>query len=251
MLIVDGGPELEPWLLTIENLSNDEVHRLAKISLLEESFGEKEEICADVLLPPELPKSNIISSLTFNGGKLYASGKGEDEGDTLLLVNPCTCRATVVGRYGYTYVPGITSTGAQDMFGITTTADLLLSIDPASGVATELAPLGSDYNTVGLSWAGSARNTLLAINGAADTIVEFDPTTGAQIGEPLPLDYDFGSVGAEYHPGFETLYACSNPGDLLMVDTVTGKVTVGPSLNQPGCNNLAAPYGQVECVSVR
>jgi hypothetical protein len=242
-----GPPELERWLLTIENQSNNEVHRLVRISLDPASLGEKLEICADVKLPPSVPKANIISSLTFNQERLYASGKGADEGDTLFLVDPCQCAASVVGQYGYTFVAGITSTGDQHMFGISGGQDVFLQVNPATAVSTQLSELGSDWNTVGLSWSGAERNTLWAIDGAQDRAIEYT-VTGSMVGAPITLDYPFGSVGLEYHPGLRKLYACSDPGDLLEVDTTTGHVSIGPSLNQPGCNNLAAPYGRVACI---
>ena len=242
-----GPPSIPRWLLTVENSGVDnEVHRLLRVGVAEADYGMTREICPNIALPTTVPASNIISSLTFNQGRLLASGRGVENGDTMFEIDPCTCTATVVGPYGYSSVPGITSIGTQ-MFGITTAADLVLGINPATGAGTSLAMLPSDWGTAGLSWSGPTRNSLLGISGADDTLVEFNASTGAVVGAPLTLDYDFGSVGMEFHPGLNRIFACSGEGNLLEVDATTGHVTVG-SVISVGCNNLAAPFGSVDCV---
>lgn len=240
-----------PWLLAIENSGTDSnKHRLLRIAVDEAEFGQTREICSDVTLPAGVPTSNIISSLTFNQGRLRATGRVIEQGDTMFEIDPCTCTASVIGAYGGTSgfggIPGITSIGAA-MFGIDTVSDLVTRIDVNTARSTPLAPLPGDWGTAGLTWSGPQRNSLLAISGATDTLVEFDPATGTVRGTPLALDYDFGSVGMEYHPGQDRLYACSSTGHLLVVDAVNGHVTVGPLLFAP-CNNLAAPFGRVDCI---
>lgn len=247
-----GTPELEKWLLTIDNKSKNKVHSLMRISVDAATLGEQTEICADLTLPSSVPASNVFSSLTFNKERLYASGVGESKSSSLFIIDPCKCTATEVGRYGFGGMGGITSRGEQ-MFGISTDQDVFVSVNPATGTATKLANLDSDWVTAGLSWSGPENNTLWAIGSimafgaSVSKAIEFD-ASGKPIGKPVALDYDFGSVGTEYHPGLHKLYACSDPGKLLEVNTKTGHVTVGPSMNQKGCNNLAAPYGHVKCV---
>ena len=242
-----GAPSIPRWLLTVENSGVDnEVHRLLRVGVATSDYGMTREICANITLPTTVPASNIISSLTFNQGRLLASGRGVENGDTMFEIDPCTCTATVVGPYGYSSVPGITSIGV-DMFGITTAADLVIGINPMTAMGTSLGMLPGDWGTAGLSWSGPMRNSLLGISGADDTLVEFNPATGAVVGRPTTLDYDFGSVGMEYHPGMRTIYACSGEGNLLEVNAATGRVTVGPMISV-GCNNLAAPFGNVDCV---
>jgi hypothetical protein len=235
------------WLLTIETAgTNRDVHRLLRVSVATADYGAMSEICANITMPASVPASNIISSLTFNQGRLLASGRTMADGDTMFEIDPCRCTATVVGQYGYDAVPGITSIG-PDLFGVTTTADLLIAINPMTARSTRLGALPSDWGTAGLSWSGPARNSLYGISGSDDTLVEFDARTGAVIGAPRTLDYDFGSVGMEFHPGLDRIYGCSTAGNLLEVDAATGHVTVGPMLYAP-CNNLAAPFGSVACV---
>ena len=235
------------WLLTVENGGVDnEVHRLLRVSVAPTDYGTTRVICADIALPASVNASNVITSLTFNQGRLLATGNGSANSDTMFEIDPCTCSATVVGAYGFDPVPGITSIDAQ-MFGVTTTADLVISINPLTAAGAPLGALPSDWGTAGLSWSGPIRNSLLGITSADDTLVEFNARTGEVIGAPLMLDYDFRSVGMEFHPGLNRLFACSNAGALLEVDTTTGHVTFGPTISSL-CNNLAAPFGTVECI---
>ncbi len=249
----DTGPRLANWILSVANERQTEGEpsyenfRLLQINVAEENFGATTTICESIELPDSIPALNNISSLTFNDNKLYATARGEDFGDTLLLINPCTCEATRVGAYGYSRVAGITSNGAQDMFGISGAEDVALTMSPETAMAELLAELEDDWGTVGLTWTGPGRDSLWGIDGNADNLVELSAVDGSQ-GEPIPLDFNFGSVGMEYHPGQDVIYACSSDGHLLIVDPETGHVTVGPELGYAPCNNLAAPFGPVACI---
>lgn len=244
--VADARP-LEDWILTLDNSDDNTGHQLVQVSIADEDFGTVTTICADVTLPNTVPSTNIISSLTFNNGLLYASGKGADEGDTLFLVDPCECTATVVGQYGYTFVAGITSTGAQDMFGISGEQDVVFGIDPSTALGSLLSVLAEDWSTVGLTWSGTTRDSLWGISGATDQLYEFS-VDGTQLGT-VDMDFNFSSVGVEYHPGVDTIYACSGSGEILVVNPTSGAVTVGPNLGLGTCNNLAAPFGSVNCIN--
>lgn len=61
------------------------------------NLGAVTEVCADIGLPGTIPADTNITSLTFNGTQLYASAEGTSTGDTLVLIDPCLCTATVVG----------------------------------------------------------------------------------------------------------------------------------------------------------
>ena len=245
--IPDAEVRLQNWILSMVNVGDATEHLLTRISIADENYGARTTICEDVALPSDAPSPNIISSLTFNNGKLFATGKGVAEGDTLYLVDPCECSATTVGGYGYEAVAGITSNGEQDMFGVSGAQDVVFEIDSESAMTTLLAALGQDWGTVGLTWSGPAVDTLWGINGTTDQLVELSQTDGAEL-SIRQLDYDFGSVGIEYHPGVDKIFACSNSGELLVVNPNTGVVEVGPDLGIPQCNNLAAPFGTVACI---
>ncbi len=243
----DGSVPLEEWILRIDNSDDRTGHKLVRISVAEADYGTVSVVCEDVVLPDSVPADNIISSLTFNNGKLYASGRGVEDGDTLFLVDPCSCTASNVGAYGYSLVAGITSNGVQNMFGISGAQDLIFSISPATALGTLLGNLLEDWGTVGLTWSGSVRDSLWGISGTTDELYEFSALDGSQLNK-ISLNFDFTSVGVEYHPGLDTIYACSGTGELLVVDGSTGLVTVGPDMALGSCNNLAAPFGSVECV---
>jgi hypothetical protein len=243
----DGGGKLAPWILTLDNSDDATGHNLARISIAEADYGTVTFVCDEVTLPNSVPTTNIISSLTFNNGRLYASGKGTEDGDTMFLIDPCACTATVVGQYGYTLVAGITSNGVQDMFGISGGEDLVMTIAPATAMGTLLSALGADWGTVGLTWSGAQKDSLWGISGSTDELIEFSASDGTQLNS-LVMDFDFTSVGVEYHPGVDTIYACSGSGELLEVNPATGAVKVGPDMGLGTCNNLAAPFGSVQCI---
>ncbi len=242
----DTTPPLQEWILSIDNDEDFTVHRLVRISIAEADYGAVTEICADVAYPDSLPESSNTSSLTFNRGLLMASTQGELHGDTMIMINPCECTATVVGQYGFTAMAGITSDSDQDMYGLSSGEEAFVSIDPTSAMATLLMELAEPWGTLGLTWTGDDSDTLWGIDGMRGRLVEFD-SLGNEL-SALDLGYDFGSVGVEYHPGVDTIFACSSSGELLVVDPATGNVDVGPDLGIPQCNNLAAPFGSVECI---
>ena len=122
--------------------------------------GTVTEICADIELPANLPANSNITSLTFNANTLYASAQDVLIGDTLLIIDPCTCVATEVGKYGYSSVNGITSNEAQNMFGIAVTQDVILDIDPLTAASMVLQPLGANWGSTGLTWSQPQDNVL-------------------------------------------------------------------------------------------
>ncbi|MCA9688061.1 MAG: hypothetical protein KC636_00515, partial [Myxococcales bacterium] len=64
----------------------------------------------------------------------------------------------------------------------------------------------------------------------------------------VKLNYNFGTVGIELHPGNSIIYACSDNAVLFTVDPDLGLVTpVGPKFQSGSCTNLAAPYKPVLC----
>ena len=243
---LDAPVRIGEWILSIDNREENVVHALIRISVAEADYGAVSTICEDIALPDSIPSPNILSSLTFNDNTLYATAQGVENGDTLLRVDPCECTATVVGGYGYTHVAGITSNVDADMFGLSGVESVLLEINPTSAMTRLIRALDVEWTTVGLT-AAPTEGMLWGISGATNELVLFNAADGAIV-QTLDLSYNFGSVGMEYHPGVDKIFACSNTGELLVVDPETGNVDVGPVFAPDGCNNLAAPFGTVECI---
>jgi hypothetical protein len=226
----DGGQSAGLWLLTIDNST----HTLKKVDV---ATAATTDVC-------QLATTQVYPSLTFsrfNG--LY----GSMGGSTLHKIDPCTCAITTVGSYGaYSGVYGITADKMDNLFGVATTQDWLISVSTASGQGTGVGALGFDFTTSGGTWS-DLDQTIFAINGGDDGLYAVDPTLGTAtlLGA---LDYDFGTVGIELHPANGVIYACSTEAHLLAVD-LSGQVHDIGDMNQGGsCTNLAAPWLAIPCL---
>jgi hypothetical protein len=227
------------------------VNSLVKISTEPGNIGEVTVVCADLTLPPGLPADATFTSLTFNGQQLYGSARQTANGDTLVHIDPCTCIVSEVGQYGFTLVNGITSNEAQTMFGSSAASDEVISIDPSDASSIVVSSLPSDWGSHGLTWSDPVDNLLYGINATDDRLYTFDGTSTLSQGS-IALSVDFGSVGIEYHPGDDILWACGVAGDqrsLYSVNINTGIAALEATDILGGiCDNLAAPFGPVDCI---
>lgn len=223
-------PPADPYLLSIDNSS----HTLQKVNV---TTGATTDVC-------QLNTTQTYPSLTFsrfNG--LY----GSRDGSQLDRIDPCTCSISPIGSYGaYSGIYGITADKADNLFGVATVQDWLVSISTDSGVGTGIGALGYNFTTSGGTWS-DADGTLYAINGGTDGLYTVDPILGTAT-LLSTLNYDFGTVGIELHPANGVIYACSTAGHLLAVDP-NGQVTDIGDMGQGGsCTNLAAPWLEVPCL---
>jgi len=230
-----GGEPPDPpsglWLLSVDNSA----HVLQRVNV---DTGETLDLCT-------LPHEDSYPSLTFSRANVLY---GSREGNSLDVIDPCTCAVTEIGAYdGFNEVFGITSDMAQELMGVASTQDVLFNIDTLNGQGTEIGPLGVDFFTSGATWSDVLEG-LYAINGTDDKLYLIDPLTGGAT-EQADLSYDFSNVGIELHPADGIIYACSSAADLLTVDPVSGQVTVIGDMGQQGvCTNLAAPWATVDCI---
>ena len=117
------------------------------------------------------------------------------------------------------------------------------------GIATTLGSLGVNFTTSGATYSQQDKK-IYAINGGDNKLYTINLKTGAAT-EIATLNYNFGTVGIEVHPANNKLYACSTNADLLEIDPATGDVTIIGSMEQSGsCTNLAAPWLDIDCISV-
>ena len=246
----DGDLDLPAWILSIDE-TDPTTDRLIQISIDPNDLGTVTEICADITLPNTLPDTSNITSLTFNDNIIYASAEDDVIGDTLLTINPCTCDATEVGKYGYSRVNGITSNDAQIMFGIAVTEDVIIDIDPTDASSVLLQDLMLDWGSTGLTWSQPQDDVLYGINATTDRLHTFDGATAMEIGS-IQMNGNFSSVGIELHPTFNRLFACGIAGDqrsLYEVDVMSGDVSLlAVDVWEATCDNIAAPFGPVQCI---
>jgi hypothetical protein len=225
---------------------------LVQISVVDGEVGQTTVICPDIELPASIPADTVFTSLTFNSNVLFASVRKQANGDTLLLVDPCQCTATEIGEYsGFSGVNGITSNELQVMFGASSTQDVILEIDPLTAVSSVLNPLPGNWGSTGLTWSDPQDNVLYGINASDDRLYTFDGSDASSLGS-IAMNANFSSVGIEFHPGLDKLYACGVAGQqtsLFSVDLATGTVSLeAANVTQATCDNLAAPFGPVDCI---
>lgn len=236
-------PQGNPWLLSV----NGTAKTLVKIDTV---TGQTATVCNFETIYAGYP------STTFGlDGTLYG---WNGNGDTLDIINPCTCEVTEVGVTQssdgtiYTSVPGITADGnkVETLFGLSTDQDKLLELDVATGAAEEIGPLGLDFHYSGTTWSVEL-DGLYAINDYTDKLYVLNTGTGAA-NDIADLDINFDKVGIEYHVGDQNLYTCTNVNfaplsKVYRVNVQTGETTVVADLDY-GCNNLAAPWTPVACI---
>ena len=136
----------------------------------------------------------------------------------------------------------------MSLFGVSVSADVLLTLNSNTGAGTEIGPLGLDFHFSGTTWSSDIEG-LYAINDTTQTLYNLDTGTGEAV-EIAPLDAPFNSVGIEWHPETGELYACTNVPQqsmLYRIDTETGTTDLIGVLPY-NCNNLAAPWVSIGCV---
>ena len=231
----DAGTELPSKPLYLLSINNSQ-KTLEKIDIL---TGAATDIC-------QLPPSSNYPSLTFSRNNTLF---GSRQGSYLDAIDPCTCEVTSIGPYGggITGVNGITSDFGINLFGISHTQDVFITIDSQNGTGSEVGALGVNFGYTGATWSES-ENVVYAIDAAGDDLYKINPDTGLAT-FVAPLSIPMGTVGIEMHPTNGILYACSDPSNLLSIDLTTGDVTtIGPMNQGAYCNNLAAPWADVPCL---
>lgn len=192
-----------------------------------------------------LQTSDSYPSSTFGrDGKLYGSNNTQDRLD---IIDPCSCKVTAVGKFGYSFIPGITSDQGVGLFGMENTVDILVAINPKTGKATKIGSFGINFGTGGATWSDTLGGAY-AIDGTSDSLYTLDSKTG-KASLVVKLNKDFGTVGIELHPANDTIYACTSDAILYTVDPKTGAVSpIGKLPHKTACNNLAAPWSAVACL---
>ena len=247
--------DVRPWLLSVVNGGTDS----AELFKIDTETGEYISLCL-------LGVNKFYTSTTFGiNGVLYASNSTDN---TIEILNPCSCDLVSLGETGYGTLPGITANGVKEdqLYGIETTNDLLLELSTETGSGTPVGELGLNFTTSGTTWSNDIAG-LYALNGDNDMLYTLDLLNGHAT-EAVQLDADFHYVGIEWNPYDGHLYACTNasgglgtspnadlhaddpaPGlsKLYKINPDTGHAEFINSL--PGaCNNLAAPWTEVQCV---
>lgn len=245
----DDGETAEPWLLAIDE-DESTIDALIQISVEPGAEGEVSVVCPDLELPSDFDPDTNFTSLAYHDGILYASAARETWGDTLMRIDPCACTATMVGTYGFALASGLASSG-DGLFGIAAEEDLLITIDPATANAEQWAVLAQDWGSHGLTSMGPNDDSLYGLDATSDRLYRFAGANRVAF-ESVAASEDFASVGLEFHPGREQLYACGlrdRGTALATIDRESGLVeVVAESVFTTDCDNLAGPSGPMDCI---
>jgi hypothetical protein len=148
-------------------------------------------------------------------------------------------------------VNGITSNESQEMFGISVMQDVIIDIDPMTAASMIVQQLGLNWGSTGLTWSQPQDNVLYGVNATTDRLHTFDGDTAMETNQ-IQLNGNFSSVGLELHPTLGTLYACgiqNNQQHLYSIDVMSGDVALlAQDVWEASCDNIAAPFGPVDCI---
>jgi len=193
-----------------------------------------------------------IGGIAFNSaGVLYGYSPG-----SLYTIDTTTGTATRVGLLGVNAPEGglAFQPGTGTLFAVSSTlSDTLLTINPSTGVASTVGPLGSaGRDTSGLAFSPAGVLYGVAFrDGNADQLITIDTTSGAA--SPIGLlgtNVTTPTVGGlEFDPDSGILYFSDNT-NLYTVNTATGLATlVGPH-GVTGMAGLAAtvPEPSTSCL---
>jgi hypothetical protein len=168
-------------------------------------------------------------------------------GDRIELVDPCDCGFVVLGT---TDVGSLEMTvDAQDgLIGITLDLDAYISVDPATGLANLLGPLGVDLDAGAIAWSDATAQAHV-LDATADQLYVLDTRTGALTNAvPVLTDLVLPAMDALGPADAEILYVCDGT-TLYTIDPVTAALTTVGSLALTGaCTTLGAPREAIACL---
>ena len=239
-LVLACGPELEPPGESADGTGSGGeapyggILRIAGTQLLDidPATGASSTICDLAGLGDE-----GTQSLAFTrDGRLMATYAM----DELWEIDPCGCTASAVGAVGWSGLAGMTPDDGNGLWAVASEEDTLIRIDPDTGVGTAIGALGMDVANQGATWSEDDQQLYVLLGSQPAEVYTANPQTGA-LSFLSSVGIFYTSVGFEYHPGTEQLFACTGDGILNVIDPVTGTASAVGSTGYEACDNLAVP----------
>lgn len=182
-----------------------------------------------------------VVGMTYDptSGTLYGAG------GRLSSIDRQTGMATEIGGpLGFSVVGLAAHPITGQLYGVDSIADVLVTIDANTGIATEVGPLGGGTafaNVTGLAF-DPAGQTLYGVENGNDQLVTIDPTTGTATGVGSPFTVGGLVVTAlAFDPDTGDLFGGDAAGmsvsQLVSIDPMTG---VGNAIGPTGFNLLEA-----------
>jgi hypothetical protein len=198
--------------------------------------GTATEICT-------LPEAASYDSITFTAeGTLFAHNVARNRIET---INPCNCGFQIAGLTGAGPLE-LTSDGDEGLVGLDLGLDAFSVINPKTGLATVVGPVGLPLTTAGLAWDFTAGVPIM-LDVTTSALYSLDPSSGsathvANLSQPLS------GAGMDMLEPTGELFVCAADA-LHRVDIDTGVVTTIGALGiGTACNNLAAPPVAIACL---
>jgi len=198
--------------------------------------GAAEEVCA-------LPAASSFNSLALaRDGTLYVHNATQSR---IERVDPCDCGFQIVGP---------TSAGTLELaldaddglLGLGLAFDAFYEINPDTGLANAVGPLGLDFVGGTLTWSDSEPGPL-ALDDGTNQIYAIDLESGNAMLQAT-LSQVVTSPGMAYRPETDTVYVCDGD-DLYELDTGSGVLTeIGPMGLAGACTSLTAPIIAESCL---
>ena len=175
-----------------------------------------------------------------DGGTAIATGRvnsGEDI--TLFEIDACTGAETNLGMTDRGALNGIAFGAGGQLYGMDSTEDVLVRLDPATATATEIGDLGINLDYGGMAY-DCAGDVLYGINQRTAELFTIDPSTGrVSTVFDTNLSYDF--VGLEFDISRGLLWASTGPM-LYEIDPDNQTVSAVGSFDQASNINDLALY---------
>ena len=160
-----------------------------------------------------------------------------DSGGFLHTLDPCTGQLTLLGATGTGDMGGISFAGTGTLFGVNQSSDQLMNLDPFTGLATAVGPLGVDLSACGIAY-DCATDTLYGAD-TSGLVFQVDTTTGL-LHSFVMSSVPFSGVGLEFDNASGLLLASTGRDNTLWtIDPTTGSSTRIGSLDTENANDLA------------
>jgi hypothetical protein len=234
----EGGTEgtTPPWLVTMSRLEEDGDVYLVHVDI---ETAESDPVCVLVDSLTQEPITSVGPSLTFTrDDRLIASFSGR-----IAEISLPSCEVIEIGSIGYGEVFGILPDEGNELYGISSTSDVLLRIDTATGAGTVVGALSQDWFLAGATWIEESQD-IIGLRGIDNSLYDVDQLTGVDSLIAV-LDVQFTNIGIEYHPLTEQLYACTGDGHLYRIEDDFTTTDLGDMGLFGACTNLGAPWSDV------
>jgi hypothetical protein len=217
----------------------DEGARPTTLVRIDPETGQGTPVC-------QLAPGSAYNTTTFSREDvLFAHNEGLAR---IERIDPCDCGFQIVGPTDMPILELTEGPPAMEpkLIGIAPSTSAFVEIDPNTGLANAVGPLGLVIAQPAIAWS-DADAVAYAIDGELDRLLIIDTDTGLAT-DVAPLGTDLTTPGLEVLPSSGTLYACSGD-DLYTIDRTSGEIAnIGAiGLTSP-CNDLAAPRQAIACL---